>query len=90
MENNNMESSKLHNSNMAEVISMKEWIITILILMVPFVNLVMPFVWAFSSNTNPSKANYFKAYLLMAAIAIVLWFVFAGTIMSAIMMQMPY
>jgi len=87
MDNTNMESSKLHSSNVAEVISMKEWIITFLILMIPFANIVMPFVWAFSSNTNPSKANYFKAMLIMAVVWMLIWFLFAGTLISGLMMS---
>lgn len=30
------------------------------------------FVWAFSSNTNPNKANYFKAALILFVIYLVL------------------
>ena len=51
-------------------VSVGEWLVTMLLMCIPFVNLVMMFVWAFGSNTKPSKANYFKAYLIMAAIGI--------------------
>ena len=56
----------------APVVSVKEWLITNLILMIPMVNLVMICVWAFSSNTNPNKANYFKAALILFVIYLVL------------------
>ena len=56
----------------APVVSVKEWLITNLILMIPMVNLVMIFVWAFNSNTNPNKANYFKAALILFVIYLVL------------------
>lgn len=56
----------------APIVSVKEWLITNLILMIPMVNLVMIFVWAFSSNTNPNKANYFKAALILFVIYLVL------------------
>lgn len=55
--------------------SVKEWLITMLILLIPVVNIVMTFVWAFGSNTKPSKANYFKASILFWIIGIVLYFV---------------
>ena len=48
------------------------WIITYLVMMIPIVNIVMMFVWAFGSNTKPSKANYFKASLLMCIIGTVI------------------
>ena len=56
----------------APIVSVKEWLITNLILMIPMVNLVMMLVWAFGSNTNPNKANYFKAALILFVIYLVL------------------
>ena len=56
----------------APVVSVKEWLLTNLILMIPLVNLMMIFVWAFGPNTNPNKANYFKAALILFAIYLVL------------------
>ena len=56
----------------APVVSVKEWLLTNLILMIPLVNIVMMLVWAFSSNTNPNKANYFKAALILFVIYLVL------------------
>lgn len=56
----------------APVVSIKEWLLTNLILMIPLVNIVMTFVWAFGSNTNPNKANYFKAALILFVIYLVL------------------
>ena len=61
----------------APIVSVKEWLITNLILMIPMVNLVMIFVWAFSSNTNPNKANYFKASLILFAIVMAIYLVLA-------------
>lgn len=68
----------------APIVSVKEWLITNLILMIPMVNLVMIFVWAFSSNTNPNKANYFKAALIMFAILMVIYLVLAVVIFGSI------
>ena len=61
----------------APIVSVKEWLITNLIMMIPLVNLIMMFVWAFSSNTNPNKANYFKAALILFAIVMVIYLVLA-------------
>ena len=61
----------------APVVSVKEWLITNLILMIPLVNIVMTIVWAFGSNTNPNKANYFKAALILFAIVMVIYLVLA-------------
>ena len=61
----------------APVVSVKEWLITNLIMMIPLGNIVMMLVWAFSSNTNPNKANYFKAALILFAIVMVIYLVLA-------------
>ncbi|HIW32658.1 MAG TPA: hypothetical protein IAA29_07715 [Candidatus Paenibacillus intestinavium] len=58
----------------APVVTVKEWLITMLILIIPIVNIVMMFVWAFGGG-NPSKANYFKAALIWAAIITILYVV---------------
>ena len=63
----------------AEVVSVKEWLITILIMLIPIVNIVMMLVWAFGQNTHPSKANFFKAQLIMMAIFFALGLVLAIT-----------
>ncbi|WP_373740133.1 hypothetical protein [Neisseria sp.] len=69
----------------AEVVSLKEWLISSLIMIVPIVNLIMILVWAFSSNTNPNKANFFKAQLILMVIGIVL----SVIVMIAIAVLMP-
>lgn len=61
------------NQDMDEVMSVKEWLITLLILCIPLVNIIMMFVWGFGSGTKPTKANFCKAYLILTAIVIVLY-----------------
>jgi len=51
----------------APIVSVKEWLLTMLIMIIPVVNIVMMFVFAFGEG-NPSKQNYFKAALIWAAI----------------------
>lgn len=70
-----------------EPVSMKEWLITLLIMCIPLVNMVMPFVWAFGGGANPSKANFFKAQLIVVAIGIVLWFLFLGALLVPVMRE---
>ena len=68
----------------APVVSVKEWLLTNLILMIPLVNIVMTLVWAFSSNTNPNKANYFKAALILFAIVMAIYLVLAVVFLGSI------
>ncbi len=55
-----------------EPVSMGEWLISMLLMCIPCVNIVLMFVWAFGSNVNKSKSNYFKAALIWAGISIAL------------------
>ncbi len=52
----------------AEVISTKDWLITLIISAIPVVNIIMFFIWAFGDQTNPNKANWAKASLLWMVI----------------------
>ena len=52
--------------------------------MIPLVNIVMTIVWAFGSNTNPNKANYFKAALILFAIVMAIYLVLAVVIFGSI------
>lgn len=78
----------------APVVSVSDWLITLLIMAIPIVNIIMMFIWAFSPDTNPSKANYFKASLIWAAIwlgiSIVIIVVFVAFIASAVSTYYPY
>jgi len=68
-----------------EPVSVGEWIISYLLLCIPLVNIIMIFVWAFGSSTNPSKANFAKATLIFFLIFTVLWFLVIGSILSSLM-----
>lgn len=57
--------------DLEEPMSMGEWMISLLVMMIPCANIVMMFVWAFSSKEKKSKSNFFKAYLIFFAIGIV-------------------
>ena len=70
------------NDDYAPVVTMKEWIITMLLLCIPIANIVLPFVWAFGSDVNPSKKNYFRAMLIFMAIGIFLWILFSAALFS--------
>ena len=58
------------------VMSVKDWVITILVAAIPLVGFIMLFVWGFGSGTNPNKANWAKAALIWTAIFLVLYLIF--------------
>lgn len=56
-------------------VSLNEWVVTLIIMAIPFVNIVMLFVWGFSDNTKLSKANWAKASLIVIAALFVLYII---------------
>jgi len=68
----------MQDNNNAPV-SVGNWMLTLLLTFIPLVNIVMMLIWAFSSSTPPSKANWAKAALLWMVI-----FFAIGIVMSLI------
>lgn len=61
-----------------EPVKISEWVLSLVLMMIPCVNIIMMFVWAFSSTEKKSKSNFFKAYLIFFAISmalvVLIWF----------------
>lgn len=53
-------------------VTVGSWLISMLLMCIPCVNIVLMFVWAFSSSESKSKSNFFKAALIWYGIALVL------------------
>jgi heme/copper-type cytochrome/quinol oxidase subunit 2 len=64
------------------VMSVKDWLITSLILCIPLVGIIMLFVWAFGGDVNKNKQNYAKASLIFVAIAFVVYILIAIVFVS--------
>lgn len=58
-----------------EPVSIGEWVILYLIMMVPCVNIIMLFVWGFSKSEKKSKSNFCKVQLIVMAVVVVLYVV---------------
>ncbi|MCZ8535082.1 hypothetical protein [Psychrobacillus psychrodurans] len=63
--------------------SVGDWLITMLILIIPIVNLVMLFIWGFG-NPDPRR-NYARASLIWMAIGIGLMIIFYGAVLAFIL-----
>ncbi|CDN41147.1 MULTISPECIES: hypothetical protein [Paenibacillus] len=58
-----------------EVVSVKSWLGSLVILMIPIVNIIFLFVWAFGDSANLNRKYFARAYLLWALIGIVLYII---------------
>lgn len=59
-------------TELEEPVSLGEWLIAMLLMWIPCVNIVLMFVWAFSHTEKKSKSNFFKASLIMSGVSIAL------------------
>ncbi|MDR2889963.1 MAG: hypothetical protein LBV33_09045 [Lachnospiraceae bacterium] len=71
-------------SDLEQPVSIGEWVVTLLVMMVPCLNIIMLFVWAFGKDTKKSKANYCKVTLIFMAIGIVLSIILSSVITAAL------
>jgi hypothetical protein len=73
---NNMAYNDIYPEQRESVVTVKDWLLVMLLMCIPFVNLVMPFVWAFGGGDIPeSKKNWAKAMLLWGLIIIGIYIV---------------
>ena len=53
-------------------LSMGEWVLTLLLMAIPCVNIIMCCVWAFGKTGNINRRNFCRAELIFIAIGVVL------------------
>ncbi len=66
----------MENQDTRTVMSVTDWLIAMIITIIPIIGFIMLFVWAFGSGTNENKANWAKATLVLYAISIGLSIIF--------------
>ncbi len=66
-----MENNTMATDPKKAVMTMGEWLITLIVLAIPCVNVIMYFVWAFG-NGNENRKNFCRAGLIVMAVGIVL------------------
>lgn len=69
--------------DLEEPMTLGEWIGTILLTLIPCVNIVLLFVWAFSSTEKKTKSNWAKATLIIAAIGVAIYLILIFALVSA-------
>ncbi len=69
----------------APVLSLKDWVISVIISLIPLVGFIMLLVWSFSDSANPNKKNWARATLIIYAAVLVLYLIFVFIFMGAMM-----
>ena len=63
----------------AKPLSVKDWLVTFLLLAIPVVGIVMLFIYAFGSAGNPNRRNWAKANLIFSGIITILMIILYWT-----------
>ena len=64
-------------NTLEEPVTLGEWMVSFLLMLIPCVNIILMFVWAFSNSEKKSKSNFFKAALIWYGICLVLSIIMA-------------
>lgn len=65
-----------------KVLTVKDWIIIQIIMMIPIVNIIMWIKWLVSSNTNQNLKNFLIASLVMIILGSIIWFLSMSLFMT--------
>lgn len=77
-----------YNDEKSRPLTMGEWIVMILVPMIPCVGIILYFVWAFSSNTNVNRRNFCRANIVVFAVLAAIYAIaifFMGSAFSGMM-----
>jgi len=70
----------------APVMTVGNWVVTFLVMLIPVVNIVMLILWAAGSSGNPNRKTWAITILIFWAILIVIWIawllLFGGTMLG--------
>ncbi|MGL4606716.1 MAG: zinc ribbon domain-containing protein [Eubacteriaceae bacterium] len=83
---NHAMKSKTENSKeeLEKVMSLGDWMLTLLLLCIPIVNVIMLIIWSVDEKTNKSKKHFAWAQLIFMGIGIVFSIIFSSIIAASI------
>lgn len=74
--------------NTQTVMTLGDWMLTLLLTYIPVVNLIMLIIWSVDSSTNVNKKHFAWASLIFMGIGIVLTIIFSSIVVAAIFAAM--
>lgn len=73
--NPNYNGNNMNNGMDESPMTMGDWVLTLLALMIPCAGIVLYFVWAFGSRGNINRRNFCRAQLAILGVVVVLYLV---------------
>lgn len=72
-----------NNVNQNEIVSTKEWLLSLLVAIMPIVNIILFIKWAIGGpNVKTSKRNFFRAYWVLFGIMMAVMIAITGVLLS--------
>lgn len=68
----------LNDAPLAPVMRFWDWLVVLIISLLPIANVIVMIIWAADSKANPNRTNYAKAMLVLIAAYILITAVFFG------------
>lgn len=59
----------------SDTVTLREWIITLILIGIPFLNFIMLLYWSLSKKSKASKKNYARASLTLILIVFVIYLI---------------
>lgn len=69
----------------APVMSLGQWLVCLLLMLIPLVNVILLIVWALDGAGNPNRKHWAAAQLIFMVIGTVLYFVLMAAFGAALM-----
>ncbi len=71
-------SYQMEDAPLAPALRLVDWIIILVLCILPVVNVIMLIIWALDVNGNPNKKNFSIAMLIMFGVEMFLFTIFFG------------
>ena len=63
------------NKEDAPIVSTGEWVASKFLLLIPVVNIIFLFIWAFNNSENKNKSNWAKATLIVYVLRVFIYII---------------
>ena len=79
-----MENERNYEVDKEHVVSIGDWIVTLILVSIPVFGFILELIWAFGSNVPRSKSNWAKALIIFQLAGILITILFWGTILGIV------